>query len=221
VPETASANGIPFTIDQPAYTNPTTNPNVILPLVFPSSGTGGPTTVSLPTAVNPNIKIPYSMQYNFTAERQQGNTAFRISYVGTNTRHGDYNYNINQPLPSTALFVNKPRRFPNYPAINYLTNGAGHQYNGLTAEVKRRGGNGLTYQLSYTHARDIGDLERGQSPENAYSRVREVGPWVDIPKNAVTGNVIWEIPIGKGRRFLSGANTWVDTLAGGWSTSII
>jgi hypothetical protein len=221
VPETASSNSIPYTIDQPAYTNPTTNPNVILPLVFPSSGTGGPSTVTLPTAVNPNIKIPYSMQYNFTAERQQGNTSFRISYVGTNTRHGDYNYNINQPLPSTALFINKPRLFGAYPAINYLTNGAGHQYNGLTGEVKRRGGKGLSYQLSYTHARDIGDLERAQSPENAYDRKRERGPWVDIPKNAVTGNIIWELPVGHGKRFLSRANTLVETLAGGWSTSII
>jgi len=119
------------------------------------------------------------------------------------------------------LYVNKPRLFPNYPAINYLTNGAGHQYNGLTGEIKRRGGKGLTYQLSYTHARDIGDLERGQSPENAYDRKRERGPWVDIPKNAVTGNVIWEIPVGKGRHLLSRTNTLVDTLAGGWSTSII
>jgi hypothetical protein len=221
VPETASSNSIPYTIDQPAYTNPTTNPNVILPLVFPTTGTGGPSTVSLPTAVNPNIKIPFSMQYNITAERQQGNTAFRVSYIGTNTRHGDYNFNINQPLPSTALYINKPRRFPLYPAINYLTNGAGHQYNAVTAEVKRRGGGGLTYQLSYTHARDIGDLERGQSPENAYDRKRERGPWVDIPKNSVTGNMIWEVPVGKGKRYLSTANAWVDTVAGGWSTSII
>ena len=221
VPETASSNGIPFSIDQPAYTNPTTDPDVILPLVYPSSNTAGPTTVTLPTAVNPNIKIPYSMQYNVTAERQMGNTAIRISYVGTTTRHGDYNYNINQPLPTTALFVNKLRRFPAYPAINYLTNGAGHDYNGVTGEIKRRGGRGLTYQLSYTHARDIGDLERGQSPENAYDRHREVGPWVDIPKNAVTGNVIWDIPVGKGRRYLSRANAVLDTLAGGWSTSII
>jgi hypothetical protein len=221
VPETASSNSIPYTIDQPAYTNPTVNPNVILPLVFPASGTGGPSTVTLPTAVNPNIKIPYSMQYNFTAERQQGDTAFRISYVGTNTRHGDYNYNINQPLPSTALYINKPRLFPTYPAINYLTNGAGHQYNGLTGEIKRRSAKGVTYQLSYTHARDIGDLERGQSPENAYDRKREVGPWVDIPKNAVTGNFIWDLPVGKGKRFLNHANTWVDTIAGGWSTSVI
>ncbi|HXB73473.1 MAG TPA: TonB-dependent receptor [Candidatus Acidoferrales bacterium] len=221
VPETASSNSIPFAIDQPAYTNPAVNPNVILPLVFPSSGTGGPATVNLPTAVNPNIKVPYSMQYNATIEHQQGSTAFRLSYIGTNTRHGDYNYNINQPLPSTAAFIVKPRLFPAYPTINYLTNGAGHQYNGMTAEVKRRGARGLTYQLSYTLARDIGDLERGGSPENAYDRSRERGPWIDIPKNSVTGNVIWELPVGKGKRFLTNASRFADGLLGGWETSVI
>jgi len=220
VPETASSNSIPFTIDQPAYTNPTTNPNVILPLVYPGSR-AGPTTVTLPTAVNPHITIPYSMQYNVTIEHQRGSNAFRVSYVGTNTRHGDYNFNINQPLPSTALFINMPRMFPNYPAINYLTNGAGHQYNGFTAEIKRRGGKGLTYQLSYTLAKDIGDLERGQAPENAYDRQRERGPWIDIPKNAITSNLIWELPVGKGKRWLANANRFANLLAGGWSTSLI
>ncbi len=221
VPETSASNSVPFVIDQPAYTNPLTNPNVILPLVYPSSGAAGLTTVSLPTAVNPNIKIPYSMQYNVTVEHQRGDTAVRLSYIGTNTRHGDYNYNINQPLPSTALYINKPRRFPLYPNINYLTNGAGHQYNALTAEIKRRGAKGLTYQLSYTLARDIGDLERGQAPENAYNRHRERGPWLDIPKNAVTGNLIGDVPVGKGRRFLSNGNRWLNAVAGGWSTSLI
>ncbi|MDQ6706469.1 MAG: TonB-dependent receptor, partial [Acidobacteriota bacterium] len=221
VPETPASNSVPFVIDQPAYTNPLTNPNVILPLVYPSGGAVGPTTVSLPTAVNPNIKIPYSMQYNVTAEHQRGDTAVRLSYIGTNTRHGNYNYNINQPLPSTALYINKPRLFPLYPGINYLTNGAGHQYNALTAEVKRRGAKGLTYQLSYTLARDIGDLERGQAPENAYDRHRERGPWLDIPKHAVTGNLIWEVPVGKGQRFLSNGNRWFTAVAGGWSTSLI
>jgi hypothetical protein len=221
VPETASANSVPFAIDQPAYTNPTTNPNVILPLVYPAGNTAGPTTVTLPTAVNTNIKVPYSMQYNVTIEHQRGSSAFRLSYVGTNTRHGDYNYNINQPLPSTALFVNKPRLFPAYPAVNYLTNGAGHQYNGLTAEIKRRTNSGLTYQLSYTLARDIGDLERAQSPENAYDRLRERGPWIDIPKHSVTGNVIYNLPFGKGKHFLGGASGLVNALVGGWSTSVI
>ncbi|MDQ6704963.1 MAG: hypothetical protein M3Z85_03235, partial [Acidobacteriota bacterium] len=221
VPETPASNSVPFVIDQPAYTNPLTNPNVILPLIYPSSGAVSPTTVSLPTAVNPNIKIPYSMQYNVTAEHQRGDTAVRLSYIGTNTRHGNYNYNINQPLPSTALYINKPRLFPLYPGINYLTNGAGHQYNGVTGEIKRRGAKGLTYQVSYTLARDIGDLERGQSPENAYDRHRERGPWLDIPKHAVTGNLIWEVPVGKGQRFLSNGNRWLNAVAGGWSTSLI
>jgi hypothetical protein len=161
------------------------------------------------------------MQYNATVEHQRGNTALRLSYIGTNTRHGDYNYNINQPLPSTALFVNKPRLFPLYPAINYLTNGAGHQYNAATAEIKRRGAGGLIYQLSYTLARDIGDLERGQSPENAYDRARERGPWIDIPKHTVTGNVVWDLPLGKGKRFLSTAHGVANALAGGWTTSVI
>jgi hypothetical protein len=220
VPETASSNSIPFSIDQPSYTNPTTNPNVILPLIYPTS-TAGPTTVNLPTAVNPSITVPYSMQYNATLEHQHRSTAFRVSYIGTNTRHGEYAYNINQPSVDTTLYVNKPRMFPLYPAINYLTNGAGHQYNAGTAEVKRRGGGGLTYQLSYTLARDIGDLERGQSPEDAFNRARERGPWIDIPKHTVTGNVMWDLPFGKGKHYLSGAHGIVNALAGGWTTALI
>jgi hypothetical protein len=119
------------------------------------------------------------------------------------------------------LFINQPRLYPSYAAVNYLTNGAGHQYNGFTAEVKRRTTSGLNYQLSYTLARDIGDLERDQSPENAYDRQRERGPWIDIPKNLITGNVIWEIPAGKGKRFASNASGVVNALVGGWSTSLI
>ena len=220
VPETPSSNTVPFAIDQPSFTNPTTNPTVILPLIYPNTSSG-PTTVTLPTAVNPDIKIPYSMQYNFTIEHQQGDNAFRISYIGTNTRHGDYAYNINQPLPNTGLFISQARRLPAYPAINYLTNGAGHQYNGLTAEMKRRGPAGLGYQLSYTYAKDIGDLERGASPENAYDRLRERGAWIDIPKHLVTGNVMWDIPAGKGKRFAGGAGPFTNALVGGWTTAII
>jgi hypothetical protein len=220
VPEGSTGNGVPYAIDQPAYTNPATNPNVILPLVYPNSSSG-PTTVTLPTAVNPNVKFPYSMQYNFTIEHQRGNNAFRVSYIGTNTRHGVYGYNINQPLPNASLYINQPRMYPNYPAITYLTNGAGHQYNGLTGEIKRRGSHDLTYQLSYTYAKDIGDVEREATIENAYNRYRETQPWIDIPKNLLTGNVIWDLPVGKGKRFFSNANRFENAVLGGWSTAWI
>ena len=57
------------------------------------------------------------MQYSFTVEHQRWNNGFRLSYIGTNTRHGVWMYNINQPLPDARPYVSKPRLFPQYPAI--------------------------------------------------------------------------------------------------------
>jgi Carboxypeptidase regulatory-like domain/TonB dependent receptor-like, beta-barrel len=88
-PVRVSAGGSPFEINEPNFTNPVGNPVVILPRVFPDT-VGGPTTVGLPTAVDPGLLIPYSMQYSFTVEHQRWNHGFRLSYIGTNTRKGEY-----------------------------------------------------------------------------------------------------------------------------------
>ncbi|MGH9752232.1 MAG: carboxypeptidase-like regulatory domain-containing protein, partial [Blastocatellia bacterium] len=95
-PETAA--GAPFVVNEPAFTNPANNPVVIFPRVFPDN-VAGPTTITIPTAIRPDIRTPYSMQYNLTVEHQRWNTGFRISYIGTNTRQGEYQFNINQPVP--------------------------------------------------------------------------------------------------------------------------
>ncbi len=214
VPRAVSAGGAPFVINEPSFTNPTPVPTIILPVVFPTS-VAGPTTISLPGAVRKDLRTPYSMQYNFTIEHQRWDTGFRISYIGTNTRQGEWGYNINQPIPDNRLYVDKPRRFPRYPGITYISNGAGHQYNSLTLEVERRFARGLAYQASWVWARDIGDLERGQSPENAYDRRRERGVWLDIPTHRVTGNLIYEFPFGRGSRGLK------RVLLQGWELSSI
>jgi hypothetical protein len=209
IPRAVSAGGAPFIINEPGYTNPTPVPDVILPRVFPTS-VGGPTTISLPAAYRRDLRDPYSMQYNLTIEHQHWDTGFRISYIGTNTRQGEWSYNINQPVADNRPFVDKARLFPRYPAINYTTNGAGHQYNSLTLEAERRWSKGLAYQASWVWARDIGDLERGESPEDAYNRERERAVWLDIPTHRVTGNLVYEFPFARGSRGLT------RTLFGGW-----
>jgi len=218
VPRAVGAGGAPFVISEPTFTNPTSAPTVILPRVFPASA-AGPTTVGLPAGIRPDLRDPYSMQYNFTIEHQRWNTGFRASYIGTNTRQGQYGYNINQPLPDTRAFVDKPRRFPNYPAITYATNGAGHQYHSLTLEAQRKMARGLYYQLSWTWARDIGDLDRGASGEDAYDRRRERSVWLNIPTHRPSGNVIYELPFGKGHPFLASAGRALNAMAGGWELS--
>ncbi|MCS7314532.1 MAG: carboxypeptidase-like regulatory domain-containing protein [Bryobacterales bacterium] len=122
------AGGSPYSITEPAYTNPRDAPTVILPRVFPETGTGSPTTITIPSATNPYLRTPYSFQYNVTVEHQRWSTGFRISYIGTGTRQGEWGYNMNQPVPDARLFIHKlnERPFPRYPNIFYYTNGAGH-----------------------------------------------------------------------------------------------
>ena len=229
VPAYVNMAGVPFSISEPAYNNPATNPDVILPVVFPASSVAGPTTVSLPTAFKKDLRIPYSVQYNLTIERQIAKMGVRLSYIATGTRQGEYAYNYNQPLASTATYISKPRAFPQFTNFNFVTNGAGHQYNSLNLEVKRRFASGLLYDFSWVWARDIGDLEGGnvpsntleyQAPENAYDLHRERTVWEDIPTHRVTGDFIYALPFGKGKRWLNGGRL-SNLVFGGWELSAI
>lgn len=221
VPRELTLGGVPYVLNEQPFDNPLANPAVILPTVFPSAGAQGPSSVSLPNAVNPNLVMPYSMQYSFTIEHSRWDTGFRASYIGTNTRKGDYVYNYNSPVPDGRLFVEKARPFPQYPAINYFTNGAGHQFHSLTLEAERRMARGLQFQSSWVWARDIGDLERGQALENPFDRQREVSVAPDIPTHRFTTNAIYQLPFGKGRPLASSVNKVANAFIGGWDISAI
>jgi hypothetical protein len=213
VPTVVTTAGSPFVVNEPSQTNATTNP-IVLPQVFPTT-VAALTTVSLPGAFKKDLRIPYSLQYNVTVERQIGQMGIRLSYVGTGTRQGEIQQNINQPVASTVLYTQKPRLFPKYPNITYTTNGGGHQYNGFTAEAKRRFASGLLYDFSWTWARDVGDLERDQSPEDSYNLQRERAVWEDIPSHRITGDVIYELPFGRGKKLLARSRL-MDLAFGGW-----
>ena len=219
VPRNLTQGGLPFVLNEPTFNNPADNPVVVLPRVFPATTGAGPSTVALPAAVNPDLRMPYSMQYNATIEHNRWNTGFRASYIGTNTRQGDYSYNINSPVPDSRPFVSKPRMFPNYPGISYFTNGAGHQYHSFTGEVERRFAQGLYLQGSWTWARDIGDLNRGEALENPFDRARERAVALDIPTHRLNFNWIYQLPFGKGRPLLSDAGKAMNLLVGGWEIS--
>jgi hypothetical protein len=217
-PRELTMANVPFLLNEQPFNNPADNPLVILPTVFPTSG-AGPSSVSLPNAVNPNLQMPYSMQYSLTIEHARWDTGFRASYIGTNTRQGEYGYNFNSPVPDSRNFIDKPRPFPQYPAINYFVNGAGHQFHSLTLEAERRMARGLQFQTSWVWARDIGDLERGQFLEHPFDRQREVSVAPDIPTHRFTANWIYQLPFGKGRPMLSGAGRALNMLVGGWDVS--
>jgi hypothetical protein len=220
VPRGLTTVGVPFVIGEPAFVNPTDNP-LTWPTVFPAAGSGGPSTVSIPSGSIANLQIARVMQQVFTIEHQRWDWGFSVNYTGTGTRHGVYTRNINQPVADERLFVDKPRAFPRYPDISLAENGAGHQYHAATVQALRRYKNGLHAQLYYTFARDIGDLEDGQSPEDAYNRRRERAVWERQATHRFSSNVMYDLPFGKGRPFMSNANKFVNAVFGGWQLSAI
>lgn len=219
-PRGVATAGLPYVLNEPDYTNPLDRP-LMFPFVFPATGPGGPSTVSIPNSVKPDIKIGQVIQYSFTVEHQRWDTGFQLNYTGTGTRHGVWGYDVNSPLVSSELYVNKPRRFPNFPSINFFDNGAGHQYHAFTAMAERRTRAGLYFRTYYTWAKDIGDLEDGQFAEYAFDRRRERAWWERMPLHRWSFSSMWDLPYGKGRKWGSSANRWVDAVFGGWQLSTI
>ncbi|MBM3752415.1 MAG: TonB-dependent receptor [Acidobacteria bacterium] len=210
----SAGSTVPFNIAEPAFTNAEQNP-IRFPVAYPVASGGGPATVGLPNAFRPDLRVPFSMQYTLTLERRQWDTGFRLTYSGTNTRQGVYRWDANSPLADGQLYVDKARRFPRYPGINYTDNGAGHQYHGLSFEAERRNFRGLHWQFYYTLAKDIQDLENGESPEHAYDRARERSTWGALPRHRVSGNVIYDLPMGR-----NGSRA-TKMILGGWQISSI
>ncbi|MGH9327482.1 MAG: carboxypeptidase-like regulatory domain-containing protein [Terriglobia bacterium] len=214
---------VPFVVQPPTYTNSLSSP-IVLPEVFPSTGTGGPSSVSLPAAMNPHLPIPYSEQWNVTIEHQQWNTGFRISYVGTASRQDTFSYDINSPIPNAVPYVDKPRPFPNYPNIYYNTNGAFHQYNGLTLEAQRQMKGGVFFQASYTWERDITNYDwdgNYATPEDPFNFQRDIGPAQGEVSDRFTSALIYVLPFGQGRRWASNASGLVNQVVAGWHISAI
>ena len=218
MPIDLQASASPFVFQETTFTNPAV-PTVVLPVVFPAAGTSGPATIALPRAVNPNLQLPYSHQWNATIEHERWRTGFRLSYVATLGREMWYTRDINAPEPDGRLYVEKPRPFPRYPDIAYVDNGATHDYHAVTIEAERRLSRGLFFQLAYTRARDLG-TDSG-TIENPFDLARERGGDLTTPAHRFTSAAIYELPFGRGRTWMTSAPALVDLALGGWQLSVV
>ncbi len=195
-------------------------------------GTGSGTLVgnleagapSAPT-FNPRVENPRLHQWSLTIERQIRNWGVRASYIGTRSTNLTYTRNRNLPQPSTTPFTTARRVYPQFANVFYSENGGGlhSQYHGLQMDAERRFGRGFYLQAAWTYSHlmeGVEDLGREMGPPilNPYdvASERARGPY---PAHRINGAVIWEVPLGKSRRYLSDVNSAVDAIVGGWRVS--
>ena len=221
----AAHDGYPFS-------SSTTLLNVTLPLTaaeaqqppFPAD----PSHVTLPLhqgalyALSPNLKLPYTLQWNVALEQALGNQqTFTLSYVASAGRRLTITQDLNE-IPENKLGQpgdpNQFRANPNFDNILYVRNAPTSDYESFQAQYQRRLSRGLQALVGYTwsHAIDLasfgGDLNTTLTRSNAAFDVRHslsAAFTYDFPKLGSMGPLV--APVGQ----------FIKAIANGWSIDSI
>lgn len=199
-----------------------------------SSGQLG--TASFRTANDIEYKDPYSLQWNLSVDRYAGfGVGVRVSYIGMKTTQLAWAPDLNQMTSGTQFAINRPlsdRPFPNWGIIFTRTAGATAFYNALQIEANRRFASGLTFNSTYTWAKNVNDNggpnstgftgeTGGGRAADLYNRRAERGNDYATRRHRSISTVVYELPVGRGRQFAKSIHPAVNAVIGGWQMSAI
>ncbi len=177
--------------------------------------------------MDPYAKNPYSMQWNVGVEHQLSvATTISVNYVGSGSRRLDVGgyYNVAQtPGPGD------PRLRSLYPYIapTFYDRSIGKaDYNAFQFTLNKRFTKGLAYQVAYTWSKSIDygasgwyGVE-GQSVTDPYNLNGSRGPSGFDLTQVLSVNAVYELPVGKGKRFQTN-NKVADFIIGNWQINSI
>jgi hypothetical protein len=167
-------------------------------------------------------------QYTVSLEsRMFGGWVGTLSYVGSQTQQLWYVRQINRPPASLTPFTTSRFLYPGYSNISYVDKGAGASYNALQARVQHRYSNGLEFDAlaqwvsEMTDLADNGFSVLGGTPEDPYCRRCELAPNFTTDSLDFRGILLYELPVGHGKKFASHTNRIVNGVIGGWQVSSV
>ena len=189
-------------------------------------------TQSFFTANRMDKKDPYSIQWNLSVERElHGNTALRVSYIANRANQLTWSPNLNQPLPSAISPNPNPIPFPAWNKVRIRTSGAISTYESMQTELIHKYSHGLTFQSTWTWARNLADNESwprssfsGEITGDAMNQYNLRGDYGNVGgtrKHRWITTMVDELPIGKGRYLLGNAHGVLNAIVGGWRLSTI
>ena len=193
--------------------------------------------VGLTTSFNPltdnttyipkNTRDSYVESYFLSVQRELAkNTRLDIAYVGNHGLKLQEGFvNANQINPASG-FAQANRLYPKFSDITEALNEFSSNYNALQVRYEQRFVAGLTLLNSFTwsHSLDMASASlegNTPSPQDGNNIRGDYGQSdYNLPIDNIT-SLIYELPVGHGRAFLSNTNGFVDAALGGWQVSII
>ncbi len=205
---------------------------------FRTTEQGYPTTLTDPSRFNPLAANITFMPEDYRSSRVQSWYAsvqrqvldgllVDLAYVGNRADGLLLFANFNQAAPNNAagsIPLQARRPIPEWADITYSFNGGKSRYHAFQGKIDWRPSRDLSVStaLTLSQAKDngAGSLENPNgnfpAPQDFRNLDAEFGlSGYHQPYNSTT-SVVWDLPFGRGRRFMSDAPLALDLLLGGW-----
>jgi hypothetical protein len=156
------------------------------------------------------------------------NTAFAAATGGSFVGNGDFGDFVWSLSPNLPPNVGEAAQFANN---DFYTSGGFSNYHGLLVTLQKNMSHGLHYDLNYTWSHSIDNVSFFANAEGNTGiggigmicdviRPRECRASSDFDiRQYITTDATYELPVGKGRMFLSNPSYWTNELIGGWDIS--
>jgi hypothetical protein len=179
-------------------------------------------------AIQRDLRTPYMQHWNLSVQQQLGRSrVLEIAYVGSKGTKLLTARDINQPRPSVLPpglpFV--PRPIQQFDEINMIESRANSNYRSLQARLQQRLSNGLALLASYSWSKSIDDASNffpsagdPNYPQNSYDFRAERGRSNFDVRHRFSVSYIYDLPFGKGRKYLNDGGGW-SSLLNGWQTA--
>jgi len=207
----------PFTIrrDEPAENF---RPN--LSFERPFARTGAPTFILINQF---NERTSYVAQWSFGLQRElTGSMTVEATYFGSAGIKLRRLQTYNQTRPSQLANSNLSRPFPKFGGFQVMNAPSHSSYHALYLKAQRRFSRGLTFINSFAWSKSIDNgsgirTSDGDSltPSNDYNLELERGLSAFDFRRRWTSSWVWELPVGRGKHWLS-ENRIADFALGGW-----
>jgi hypothetical protein len=173
--------------------------------------------------------VPKIYQWNVAVQRTLGtNMVAEMAYVGSHGFNLSFPVDINQ-VPENLLGPNdspNSRPYPVYQSISGDTHNAISNYNSLQASITRRLTAGLSFNFNYVWSHFLDDQDSAaeggiggtQIYQNSFNPSDNYGASNFDARNALKGNLVYQLPVGKGKTFLNNSSL-LDAVVGGWQVS--
>jgi hypothetical protein len=176
-----------------------------------------------------DLRTPYMQHWNANVQRQLGaSRVLEVAYVGSKGTKLLTARDINQPRPGPRLPAPFPpylRPVPQFEDITMLESRANSHYHSLQMTFQQRLAEGLSLLSAYTWAKSIDDASGFFSsagdpnfPQDSYNVSAERGRSNFDVRHRFSLSYLYELPFGRGRRWIGNAG-WVSAVLGGWQSA--